>query len=260
MSAQPQADNDDYSGGAGEVRVPAVIGVLGAGTMGAGIAQLAARAGARTLLHDPVAEALAGGVAKIEDGLGKEAAKGRISDDEARAAVARLQPAAELAQLAPCELVIEAAPEALGAQARALPPAVGDRRRAMRAGEQHLVAAGDGDRAGGKPPRARRGHALLQPCAGDAPAGGGRRRAVQRRGAGDRRRHRQGDGQDGDPRQRRSRLSDQSQQPSVRAGVAANACGGDRRRGDDRPHLPHGGRLSHGSVRADGPGRRGRRL
>ncbi len=35
-----------------------VIGVLGAGTMGAGIAQLACRAGARTLLHDPIPEAL----------------------------------------------------------------------------------------------------------------------------------------------------------------------------------------------------------
>jgi 3-hydroxybutyryl-CoA dehydrogenase len=109
MSAQPTADNDDY----GEVRVPAVIGVLGAGTMGAGIAQLAARAGARTLLHDPVAQALAGGVQKIEDGLGKEAAKGRLSEEDARAAVARVEPAAQLAQLAPCELVIEAAPERL---------------------------------------------------------------------------------------------------------------------------------------------------
>jgi 3-hydroxybutyryl-CoA dehydrogenase len=113
MSAEPQADNDDYSGGAGEVRVPAVIGVLGAGTMGAGIAQLAARAGARTLLHDPIADALQRGVQKIEDGLGKEAAKGRLSEDEARAAVARVEPAAQLSQLAPCELVIEAAPERL---------------------------------------------------------------------------------------------------------------------------------------------------
>jgi 3-hydroxybutyryl-CoA dehydrogenase len=112
MSAQPLPDND-YSGGAGEVRVPAVIGVLGAGTMGAGIAQLAARAGARTLLHDPIADALARGVQKIEDGLGKEAAKGRLSEDEARAAGERLERAAELAQLAPCELVIEAAPERL---------------------------------------------------------------------------------------------------------------------------------------------------
>jgi len=113
MSAQPLADNDDYSGGAGEVRIPAVIGVLGAGTMGAGIAQLAARAGARTLLHDPVAEALQRGVQRIEDGLAKEAAKGRLGEDQASDAVKRLEPAAELAQLAPCELVIEAAPERL---------------------------------------------------------------------------------------------------------------------------------------------------
>jgi 3-hydroxybutyryl-CoA dehydrogenase len=112
MSAQ-SAPDDDYSGAAGEVRVPAVIGVLGAGTMGAGVAQLAARAGARTLLHDPIPDALERGVQKIEDGLAKEAAKGRLSEDQARAAVQRLQPAAQLAQLAPCELVIEAAPERL---------------------------------------------------------------------------------------------------------------------------------------------------
>lgn len=130
MSTQRQAGNDDYSGGAGEVRAPAVIGVLGAGTMGAGIAQLAARAGARTLLHDPVADALARGVERIEDGLGKEAAKGRLSEDEARAARARLEPAAELEQLAPCELVIEAAPERLELKHelyRALSEIVGER-------------------------------------------------------------------------------------------------------------------------------------
>jgi 3-hydroxybutyryl-CoA dehydrogenase len=113
MPARSDADDDDYSGGAGEVRAAAVIGVLGAGTMGAGIAQLAARAGARTLLHDPVAEALERGVQKIEDGLGKEAAKGRLSEEQARDALARLQPVSGPAELAPCELVIEAAPERL---------------------------------------------------------------------------------------------------------------------------------------------------
>jgi 3-hydroxybutyryl-CoA dehydrogenase len=113
MSAQPQAERDDDAGVAGEARAAGVIGVLGAGTMGAGIAQLAARAGARTLLHDPVAEALAGGVQKLEDGLAKEAAKGRLSEEQASAAAARLEPVAELTALAPCELVIEAAPERL---------------------------------------------------------------------------------------------------------------------------------------------------
>ncbi len=88
-----------------------VIGVLGAGTMGAGIAQLACRAGARTLLHDPIPEALQRGAEKARGGLEKEAAKGRITAAEAQAAAARLEVVADIEGLAPCELVIEAAPE-----------------------------------------------------------------------------------------------------------------------------------------------------
>ena len=88
-----------------------VIGVLGAGTMGAGIAQLACRSGAQTLLHDPIAEALERGARRVREGLDKEAAKGRLSPAEARAAAERLHVADDLEELAPCELVIEAAPE-----------------------------------------------------------------------------------------------------------------------------------------------------
>jgi 3-hydroxybutyryl-CoA dehydrogenase len=94
-------------------RPAAVIGVLGAGTMGAGIAQLATRSGARTLLFDPLAEALVGGQERIADGLRREAAKGRLSEEEARAALDRVQAVGELGALADCELVIEAAPERL---------------------------------------------------------------------------------------------------------------------------------------------------
>ncbi|HEY3865955.1 MAG TPA: 3-hydroxyacyl-CoA dehydrogenase NAD-binding domain-containing protein [Solirubrobacteraceae bacterium] len=90
-----------------------VIGVVGAGTMGAGIAQLAARSGARTLLHDPLPEALERGALYAREGLGKEAAKGRLSAAEADAAAARIEPVEDLAAFAPCELVIEAAPERL---------------------------------------------------------------------------------------------------------------------------------------------------
>jgi 3-hydroxybutyryl-CoA dehydrogenase len=90
-----------------------VIGVIGAGTMGAGIAQLAARSGARTILHDPLPQALARGAQYARDGFGKEAAKGRLSAAEADAAAARIEPVDDLAALAPCELVIEAAPERL---------------------------------------------------------------------------------------------------------------------------------------------------
>jgi 3-hydroxybutyryl-CoA dehydrogenase len=115
MSGKEHSKNDDDEAGtAGPDRhAAAVIGVLGAGTMGAGIAQLAARSGARALLHDPVAEALAAGLARARDGLRKEAAKGRLSEEHAQAASERLQGVDELAALAPCELVIEAAPERL---------------------------------------------------------------------------------------------------------------------------------------------------
>ena len=79
--------------------------------MGSGIAQLACRSGARTLLHDPFPEALSRGVERARGGLEKEAARGRLTADEARAAAARLEVAADLEAFAPCELVIEAAPE-----------------------------------------------------------------------------------------------------------------------------------------------------
>jgi 3-hydroxybutyryl-CoA dehydrogenase len=94
-------------------RAASVIGVLGAGTMGAGIAQLAARSGARTLLYDPFPEALARGIASAEDGLRKEMVKGKLREEDGAAASERLQPVEEMAALEPCELVIEAAPERL---------------------------------------------------------------------------------------------------------------------------------------------------
>src|SRR5664279_4670133 len=84
--------------------------------MGAGIAQLACLAGAQTLLHDPDAEALAAGLARIETQLNRGAERGRWSTDAAAAAAERLHGAETLAALAPCELVIEAAPERLELQ------------------------------------------------------------------------------------------------------------------------------------------------
>jgi 3-hydroxybutyryl-CoA dehydrogenase len=91
----------------------AVIGVLGAGTMGAGIAQLATRSGAETLLFDPIPEALAKGRERIADGLRRESAKGRISEQQAAEAGERVTPVTELEALADCELIIEAVPERL---------------------------------------------------------------------------------------------------------------------------------------------------
>jgi 3-hydroxybutyryl-CoA dehydrogenase len=96
-----------------EGRAAAIIGVLGAGTMGAGIAQLACRSGAQTLLYDPIPEELAAGRERVADGLRREAAKGRLSAEQAAEAEARLTTVEALGQMAPCELVIEAVPERL---------------------------------------------------------------------------------------------------------------------------------------------------
>ena len=93
--------------------IPDAIGVLGAGQMGAGIAQMAAQAGARTLLYDPDPAARERGVARIADGLGRLEAKGRLTADEVAAILARVEPVADIAALAPCGFAIEAAPERL---------------------------------------------------------------------------------------------------------------------------------------------------
>ena len=88
---------------------PKIIGVLGAGTMGAGIAQLAAQSGARCLLHDPDADALERGLESARGRIERGIEKGRLE----REALGSLEGADSLAGLAQAELVIEAAPEDL---------------------------------------------------------------------------------------------------------------------------------------------------
>jgi 3-hydroxybutyryl-CoA dehydrogenase len=78
------------------------LGVVGAGTMGAGIAQLGCAAGFQTLLHDPLPEALEAGERRVRDGLERWVAKGRA--DAAAADLLGTAPA--LDDLAGCELVI----------------------------------------------------------------------------------------------------------------------------------------------------------
>jgi 3-hydroxybutyryl-CoA dehydrogenase len=90
---------------------PQRLGVVGAGTMGAGIAQLGTLAGIETVVHDPIAEALARGMEQIRANLGKGAERGRWSAEEADAAAGRLTSAATLEELEGCEFVVEAAPE-----------------------------------------------------------------------------------------------------------------------------------------------------
>ena len=79
--------------------------------MGAGIAQLAATIGARTILFDPLPGAAGRGATAIENSLAKAVERGKITPEGRDAALALVDPADDVAALAPCELVIEAAPE-----------------------------------------------------------------------------------------------------------------------------------------------------
>jgi 3-hydroxybutyryl-CoA dehydrogenase len=89
------------------------IGILGAGTMGRGIAQVAALGGYETRLYDAFPEAAEGAAGKIREALAKGASRGRWSKVEADSASDRIGPALEIGQLEGCELLIEAAPEEL---------------------------------------------------------------------------------------------------------------------------------------------------
>jgi 3-hydroxybutyryl-CoA dehydrogenase len=89
------------------------VGVVGLGTMGAGIAQVSVQAGFDTVAREVSAELGERGRATIDRYLTRGVEKGRLSQDEREAALARLTLTTDLSDLADCDLVIEAALEEL---------------------------------------------------------------------------------------------------------------------------------------------------
>src|SRR6185437_4506881 len=89
------------------------IAVVGAGAMGAGIAQSALTAGLRVILHDASAGALARARAEIRQRIARLAEKGQITAAAAAEAEGRLTLAERLEELAPAQIVIEAIVEQL---------------------------------------------------------------------------------------------------------------------------------------------------
>jgi 3-hydroxyacyl-CoA dehydrogenase len=85
------------------------IGVIGAGTMGRGIAMACADAGLEVMLREVNAGALEAGMAAIAAQYQAQAAKGRLSGAEAAARVGRIQGTLAVGDLSGCDLVIEAA-------------------------------------------------------------------------------------------------------------------------------------------------------
>lgn len=90
------------------------VAVLGAGTMGHGIAQVVAASGRRVVLHDPDAAQLESGLRRIRENLQGGVERGKVTPEAREATLARLSTARELEPaVADAELVIEAAPERL---------------------------------------------------------------------------------------------------------------------------------------------------
>lgn len=90
-----------------------LIGVVGAGAMGLGIAQVCATAGCQVLMFDLSAAALERAVKAIDADLSSGVARGKLSEADARAIVGRVEVVTDLKSLASCDLVVEAVVEKL---------------------------------------------------------------------------------------------------------------------------------------------------
>ncbi len=84
------------------------VGVLGCGLMGAGIAQVSAAAGYRTIVSEVTAEALERGLRRIDKFLSGGVEKGKLTTADRDRTLANLSSATDLADLRECDLVIEA--------------------------------------------------------------------------------------------------------------------------------------------------------
>lgn len=84
------------------------VGVLGAGLMGSGIAEVAARAGYETVVREVTDELVEKGIDKIRGSLGKAVEKGKLEASVRDEALGRLSGTVDLSPLADCDVVIEA--------------------------------------------------------------------------------------------------------------------------------------------------------
>jgi 3-hydroxybutyryl-CoA dehydrogenase len=87
------------------------VGVIGAGQMGAGIAEVAAQAGMIVSLTDVAEERINAALATINGHLSRQVAKGQMGEAERKAILDRIQVASTLDKLSECDLVVEAASE-----------------------------------------------------------------------------------------------------------------------------------------------------
>jgi 3-hydroxybutyryl-CoA dehydrogenase len=89
------------------------VGVVGAGAMGSGIIELAAKAGVSVVARDINAEAVEAGKARVDGSLSKAVERGKLDEAASSAALANITWTTDIADMGGCQLVIEAAPEIL---------------------------------------------------------------------------------------------------------------------------------------------------
>ena len=92
------------------------VGVLGCGLMGAGIAEVSARAGFATVVREVSEELLEKGRGRIEKSLGRAVSKGKLDEGERDEILGRISGVIQLDDLADCDLVVEAIVENIDAK------------------------------------------------------------------------------------------------------------------------------------------------
>lgn len=127
------------------------VAVIGSGTMGAGIAEVAASHGHPVLVYDIDAAAISRAIDGIRQRLSSRVARGKLSADAGEQILARLTPVTTISALAKADLVIEAASERLEVKKRCL-PSWRDLPAADAACQQYLVHFRYRDCSGDKPP------------------------------------------------------------------------------------------------------------
>ena len=87
------------------------VGIVGAGQMGCGIAQVSASAGYKVHIYDISADRVEAGLATINGNMARQVSSGKLTDEERKKALSLIKGSADLNDLSPMDLVIEAATE-----------------------------------------------------------------------------------------------------------------------------------------------------
>ena len=88
-----------------------IVGVIGTGTMGCGIAQIAAQARCQVILQNPRQSSLDQGIVTIESALKRLVNKDKLTPAQAEGVINRIRPVVSLEELKGCDIVLESAPE-----------------------------------------------------------------------------------------------------------------------------------------------------